>query len=117
LGFTFTKATNAKVAKGEHAILAEIDALLENGDTVMAVEIKSKPTTDDIDDHITRMEKVRRYADLHGDTRKYLGALAGVVFSDGAKTYTLKNGLYVVEPSGDTFNITEPKGSYHPRVW
>jgi hypothetical protein len=63
------------------------------------------------------MEKLRKYADLHNDRRVYFGAVAGVVFSEGEKTYALKKGFYVIEPSGDTFNIIEPKGSYHPREW
>jgi hypothetical protein len=79
--------------------------------------IKTKPKVEDIDDHIERMEKLRRSADLHNDTRKYLGAIAGVVFGDGEKTYALKKGFYVIEPSGDTFNIIEPKGEYHPHEW
>ncbi|MDR1626935.1 MAG: hypothetical protein LBT33_10400 [Spirochaetia bacterium] len=118
LGFSFTKAyPDAKIADREHDIFAEIDAFMENGDKVMAVEIKAKPNTDDINDHIERMEKLRAYADLHHDKRKYLGAVAGVVFGNSEKTYALKKGFYVIEPSGDTFTITEPKGSYHPHEW
>jgi hypothetical protein len=83
----------------------------------MAVEIKNKPSIDDINDHLERMEKLRVYADLHGDQRKYLGAVAGVVFSESEKTYTLKQGLYVIEPFGETFKITEPKDQYHPHEW
>ena len=30
----------------------------------------------------------------------------------GVSVYALKNGFYVVEPSGDTFTIIEPKGKY-----
>jgi hypothetical protein len=63
------------------------------------------------------MEKLRKYADLHEDKRKYLGALAGVVFGDSEKTYALKKGFYVIEPSGDTFNIMEPTGKYYPHEW
>jgi hypothetical protein len=98
-------------------MLTEVDAFLENGDTVMAVEIKTKPNIKDIDDHVTRMEKLRVYADLHDDKRKYLAAMAGVVFGGSEKTYALKKGFYVIEPSGDTFNIIEPKGDYHPHEW
>jgi hypothetical protein len=117
LGFTFTKVNRTEIADREHSIFTEIDAFLENGGTVMIVEIKTKPSIDDINDHIGRMEKLRAYADLHGDKRKYRGAMAGVVFSESEKTYALKNGFYVIEPSGDTFNITEPKGDYHPHEW
>jgi hypothetical protein len=117
LGFTFTRANRTEIQDREHNLFMEIDALLENGDKVMAVEIKNKPNIDDINDHVERMEKLRVYADLHGDKRKYLGALAGVVFSESEKTYTLKKGLYVIEPSGETFKITEPKDKYHPHEW
>jgi uncharacterized coiled-coil DUF342 family protein len=117
LGFTFTKANRTEIRDKEHNLFTEVDALLENGDKVMAVEIKTKPGIGDIDRHIERMEKLRAYADLHDDRRVYLGAIAGVVFSEGEKIYALKKGLYVIEPSGDTFNITPPTGSYHPHEW
>ena len=84
----------------------------------MVVEIKSKPKTDDINDHVERMNKLRSYADLRGDKRKYLGAVAGVVFADSVKTYALKNGFYVLEPSGETFAITCPEDKgYAPKEW
>jgi hypothetical protein len=44
-----------------------------------------------------------------------MGAVAGVVFGDEEKDYALKKGLYVIEPSGETFNITAPAGS--PQEW
>jgi hypothetical protein len=118
LGFEFEKThRDTKIEDQKHRIFTEIDVFLENGDRAMVVEIKTKPDVGDIDDHIERMEKLRRYADLHKDTRKYLGAIAGVVFGDSEKTYALKKGFYVIEPSGDIFNIIEPKGEYHPREW
>jgi hypothetical protein len=117
LGFAFTKSYPVEIADRKHNIFVDVDAVLENGDTVMIVEMKNKPNNKDIDDHIERMEKMRKHADLHNDKRKYLGAMAGVVFSESAKTYALKKGFYVIEPSGETFVITEPRGTYHPQVW
>jgi hypothetical protein len=125
LGFVFEKAYRDTVIKDTtNNIYAQIDITLENGDKVMIVEVKSKPTTTDITDHIDRMEKVRAHADLHNDNRKYLGAIAGMVFNDNEKTFALKNGFYVIEPSGETFIITEPSnlrtqfdGDYSPREW
>jgi hypothetical protein len=117
LGFVFTKSNRTEIKDKDHNIFTEVDALLENSDKVMAVEIKIKPNIADINDHIERMEKLRIYADLHDDKRAYFGAVAGVVFSNSEKTYALKKGLYVIEPSGDTFNIIEPKGAYHPCEW
>jgi hypothetical protein len=118
LGFEFTKAhRDTEIVDREHDLILEVDALLENGDKVMAVEIKTKPNIGDIHDHIERMEKLRVYADLHHDKRVYLGAMAGVVFSESEKAYALRKGFYVIEPSGDTFRITKPEGKYRPYEW
>jgi hypothetical protein len=117
LGLTFTKANRTEIEDEDNGIFVEVDAFLENGDRVMAVEIKSKPDEDDIKYHVKRMEKLRQYADLHNDKRVYLGAIAGAVFHKNIKVFALKNGFYVIEPSGDTFNITKPEGEYYPHVW
>jgi hypothetical protein len=117
LGFTFEKSHQNTIIRDQGRIIAEIDVFLENGDRTMVVETKVKPRTDDIDEHIERMEKLRRYADSCNDTRKYLGAIAGVVFGESEKIYALRKGFYVIEPSGDTFNIIVPAGDCHVREW
>jgi len=118
LGFEFTKAYPRSIIDDEeNNILTEIDITLENGDKVMIVEVKSKPTTKDIKEHIKRMEKVKAHANLHNDNRIYLGAIAGMVFNKIEKTFALKNGFYVIEPSGEEFVITVPEGIYFPREW
>jgi hypothetical protein len=83
----------------------------------MIVETETKPEISDTDDHVERMEKLRRYADARSDKWAYLGVIAGMVFSEAEKDYALKTGFYVIEPSGDTFNIIESKGEYRPREW
>jgi hypothetical protein len=81
----------------------------------MIVEVKSKPSLDDVKDHIERMETVRRHADLHGDKRKFLGAVAGMVIKKNVQDFILKTGFYLIEPSGETFTITPPIGA--PKEW
>jgi hypothetical protein len=118
LGFVFEKAyQNATIKDKTNNIYAEIDITLENGDKVMIVEVKSKPTTEDVIEHIERMQKVRQHGDLHGDKRAFLGAVAGMVFNYNVKQFALKNGFYVIEPSGETFIITAPEDIYSPREW
>jgi hypothetical protein len=118
LGFLFTKIYTETAIKDEtNNIKAEVDLTLEDGDKVMLVEVKSKPSIKDIKEHTERMGKVRRHADLHEDRRKYLGAVAGLVMKENVQEYALRNGFYVIEPSGDTFNIIEPKGEYRIREW
>ena len=117
-GFTFTRTQrDIEIKDREHGIFTEIDAFLENGDAVMIVETKTKPSAGDVDSHVERMEKMRLHADLHGDKRKYYGALAGAVVSESFKVYALKKGFFVVEPSGDSFVITKPEGEYSPHIW
>jgi hypothetical protein len=100
-----------------NGIAAEIDIMLENGGKVIIVEVKSKPTPDDVNDHIRRMEKVRRHADLNGDRRVFLGAVAGMVMNDDMRDCILGHGFYAIEPSGDTFSITVPEKKYQLREW
>ena len=118
LGFVFEAASrDFKVQDQKNDLFFEVDALLQNGGKVMIVEIKATPSLKDIEDHVRRMEKMRRYADLRGDSRKYLGAVAGVVVSDSVKNKALANGFFVVVPSGDTFDIIKPEGNYHVKEW
>ncbi|MDR0290249.1 MAG: hypothetical protein LBI06_04870, partial [Treponema sp.] len=101
---------NSDVSDRVNDIFLEIDIKLENGDKAMLVEAKTKPSTEDVQEHIERLEKMRKYADLHGDKRAFLGAVAGVVVTDNVKKYALKQGFFVIEPSGETFNIISPIG-------
>jgi Holliday junction resolvase-like predicted endonuclease len=115
IGLNFMKANPADIADEENEIYLEIDVLLENTKKAMLVEVKSKLKTEDVKDHIKRLKKMRVYANLHEDKRVFLGAVAGVVMTPLTKKYALEQGLYVVEPSGETFNITSPEGK--PKEW
>ena len=117
-GFTFTmisqdcKITNPEDPKS----ITEIDILLENGDIAIAVEVKAKPKQADVDDHIRRLEKLRRAADKRRDNRRYQGAIAGAIMSNAVRDYSLQMGLYVIEQTGDTVQINIPEG-FTAREW
>jgi hypothetical protein len=117
LGFHFTQWAQDVVIEEAHTnrFLAEIDILLQNGDIVIAVEVKAKPVPKDIDEHKKRMETLRR-ADSHNDRRRYQGAIAGAIMREDVKQYALQSGFYVIEQSGDTVKIDIPEG-FHPREW
>ena len=116
IGLNFPKANSGtRVKDYDNNIFFEIDVMLENGEKALLVEVKTKLTIEDVKAHIARIEKMRKYADLHGDKRAFLGAAAGVVMTDNVKEYALEQGLYVIEPSGETFNITPPNGP--PKEW
>jgi hypothetical protein len=97
--------------------LTEVDILLENGDIVIAVEVKAKLLEKDVKEHLERMEIIRRRArESRNDQRKYRGALAGAIVSKAVRNYALKKGFYVIEQSGDTVKIDVPEG-FVPREW
>ncbi|MDR2094831.1 MAG: hypothetical protein LBP76_04850 [Treponema sp.] len=112
LGYTFEKSSpNVLIEDRINKLYAEIDIFLENGDCAMVVEVKTQPNNNDIREHIERMEKVRRYADLHHDRRKLYGAVAGAIIPENVKEHGLKEGFYIIEQSGDTVKIVSPPGT------
>ena len=83
--------------------------MLENDETAMLVEVKTKLTIERINKHIERLEKMRKYANLRGDKRTFLGAVAGFSIADEDREYALNAGFYLIEPDGDNFKITPPR--------
>jgi hypothetical protein len=96
--------------------IAEFDILLENGDTIVGVEVKSKPSRDDVEDHVRRLQILRLNKDRKGDKRKIYGALAGAIMPSNVKMFALKTGFYVITQSGDTVKIDVPDG-FTPKAW
>ena len=118
LNFVFTKAyPHAVIRDRNNKAIAEADITLENGDKVMLVEVKSKLTTEDISGHVERIKKFRAHADERNDKRKYMGAVAGIVMNEDEKEFAFKTGFYVVESSGETFNILKPESPYSVAEW
>ncbi|MCL2720230.1 MAG: hypothetical protein FWD47_02695 [Treponema sp.] len=116
LGLDFqTACRNFEVKDHKNKIYFEIDVLLQNGDVAMLVEIKTNLSIRYINEHINRIEKMRKYADLRGDKRSFIGAVAGIIVPSEVKQYALDNGFYFIEPSGEDFHITAPSGK--PKEW
>jgi hypothetical protein len=116
LGYDFHEASNnVKVRDKKNDINFEIDVYLQNGDFAMMVEIKADLAISDINAHIERLEKMRKYADLRKDNRHFIGAVAGIAVKIKVKEYALKNGFFLIEPNGENFNITPPNNK--PKEW
>jgi len=112
LGYSFNRISTYKFTEG---VYAQIDGMLENGTQAVAVEVKTTLRQSDIDDHLVRMEKIRKYADEHGDKRQFMGAMAATITDKKTRDYALKKGLFVIEPSGDDVKVTKPEGEV--KVW
>jgi hypothetical protein len=118
LGYRFEKTgRDISISDAEGRFIAEVDVLLENSSLVIAVEVKTKLSQNDIDDHASRMEKLRSHADTHNDSRQYLGAVSAAVIKDEVRDYAFKRGFFVIMLSGDTVDIVLPSPNWKPRVW
>ena len=115
IGYRFTRhSERTKYSDLEtKAVLAEVDILLENGDVAIAVEVKSNLRTEDVTEHLKRMEVLGR---LRQDGRTYRGALAAAIISEEARQYAQDSGFYVLEQTGDTMKLDIPPG-FVPRDW
>ena len=118
LGFEFHKMNpgGQRIFDRNGKILTEIDLLLENGNCIMVIEVKSKPKDKHIEHHIKRIELIREDMDEHNDKRKIYGAVAGAIFGTMEKNMAIEAGLYVLEQSGDTMKLAIPE-NFIPKEW
>jgi hypothetical protein len=120
-GHNFRYATANKkfkyMAAGKIEKTMEIDMFLHNGEKAMAVEVKTTLSTGDVDGHLEKLKKLRKYetiTNLKG--KKLYGAMVAVFVDYHTQEYALKNGLYIVEilEQEQKLQVQAPKKA---RVW
>jgi hypothetical protein len=107
---------NRIVYDAQNLPIVEVDVFMENDHYAMAVEVKTTLSANDVKVHQQRMEILRRDADEHGDTRKYLGAVAAPAVDKSVRTAAHRMGFFVIEPSEDSVDVIAPAG-FKPREW
>jgi len=105
LGFSFDRISPNVRMKKDGKLLAEIDLLLENSESVIVVEVKAKPNTRDVEKHRARLEKLRGHYNALNDYRRLYGVMAGAVFGPTERKTALEAGFYVAVQSGDTMKM------------
>jgi len=116
-GYRFKTQANNKVFRDDQQFVAEVDSILENGEYAMLVEIKTKLTVENVDDHLDRISKIRKHMDTLGDNRKLVGAVAGGIVSSNVMTYAYNRGLYVMVQSGDATKVADTPDGFRAREW
>jgi hypothetical protein len=101
--------------KKELGIYGEVDLLLENGDFALLVEVKTKLTEKDILEHQERLAKFRLVSDAKGDKRRFLAAVGGGLVQENVRIFALKQGMFVIQQSGENIEILKPEGE--PMIW
>jgi len=118
LGYHFGEIMpgGVKIYGEDGQLKAQIDLLLENDETVMAIEVKSRVLGKDVEKHLHRLDVLREHRHKKNDTRKILGAVAGAIFGEAEKKAVAEAGFYIIEQTGDTMKINVPEG-FVPREW
>ncbi len=95
--------------------IMEIDLLVVDTDTAVAIECKSHCSVDDVDEHLDRLSRFKdcfpQYAGFH-----LHGAVAAMVMPDDVARFAYRKGLYVLVQSGDMI-IIRNDDKFRPRQW
>ncbi|MEB3312303.1 MAG: DUF3782 domain-containing protein [Snowella sp.] len=93
----------------------EVDLFVVNDTDAILVEVKSKLTQRDVDEHLQRLGKFKRLMPRFRDV-KALGAVAAMVVPDEVANYAYGKGLFVLVQSGENVVILNDS-EFIPQVW
>jgi hypothetical protein len=93
----------------------EIDLLVINNTEAVLVEVKSKLSQADVDEHLERLAKFKQFMPRYGDVRA-MGAVAGMVVPEEVARYAYRRGLFVLAQSGDSVVILNDD-RFRPQTW
>ena len=91
------------------------DLLLIDGSEAIVVECKSSLSVDDVNEHLDRLGKFKRFWPEYGGFNLF-GAVAGMVVPDDVSRYAYRQGLYVLVQNGDIVEIRNDD-KFQPKVW
>lgn len=101
------------VQRGDEGL--EIDLLVVDTTEAILVEVKSKLTQPDVDEHLERLSKFKRLMPRYADVCA-MGAVAGMVVPQEVARYAYRKGLFVMAQSGDSVIILNDD-SFQPQTW
>ena len=85
----------------------EVDVILHNDTTAIAIEVKASCGKGDIDRFLQQMEKFKRLFPLYAD-KEVLVAIAAVNYENNADNYAHERGLIVVRTDSYNFFSVDP---------
>ena len=104
---------NVSVQRGEEGL--EIDLMVVNDTEAVAVECKSNLKIDDVNEHLERLDKLKRLLPRYANF-KVMGAVAAMVIPDNVARYAASKGLFVIGQSGEDMAIRNDE-DFKPTVW
>ena len=106
-------SADLSVQKGDDGL--EIDLLVVNGSEAIAIEVKSKLTQADVDEHLERLDKFKKLLPRY-HSLKILGAVAAMVTPSEVARYAYRQGLFVIAQSEDNLVILNDQ-KFQPKAW
>jgi len=106
---------NAVARNDAGEAVLEIDLLVINGDHAIAVECKSRLTTDDVDEHVRRLERFKACFTEHAD-KVLVGAVAAMGAPDEVVRHAERQGLYVLVQADDDI-VLRNRPDFEPKRW
>jgi hypothetical protein len=84
----------------------------------MAVEVKRwLDNTEKVDEHVRRMQLIRKYPPAETRGKKLLGAIVGAVVTPETREYAEQSGFFVLELTGEDVRLLEPPKNFKPKEW
>ena len=98
-----------------HRLRGDIDILLSNTTVCMPVEIKRwLDNTEKVDEHIRRMQLIRKYPPAETKGKRLIGAIAAAVVYPEVREYAEKSGFFVLELTGEDIRLLDPPKDFQP---
>ena len=102
------------VSGDKNGVALQVDLLVVNDTDAVAVEVKSKLTDRDVDEHLERLGKLKILFPEFA-SKRLLGAMAGMVIPENAARYAEKCGVFVIGQKGEDAIFLNSAG-FEPRV-
>jgi len=96
-------------------LATQIDLFAIDGDCCVLIEVKSKFSIDDVNEHIERMEKFKPLFPEYAD-KKAFGAVAAMVMPEDVARYAYRQGFFVLAQQGESVVILNDD-KFTPTAW
>lgn len=93
----------------------EIDVMAIGEQDVIAIEVKSSLSVDDVKEFLETLTKFKTFFPEYA-SQTVFGAVAGIVIEENADRYAYQRGLFVIGESGETVRILNDQ-KFRPKAW
>ena len=93
----------------------EIDLLVVNNTDIIAIECKSTLSIDDVNEHLERLEKLKRLLPIYRD-KQVMGAVTAMIIPGNVAQYAYKKGLFVIGQTGEQLVVRNDE-KFKAKVW